>query len=67
MLAVECEVEFDGHGIRVAKPLKLPQNIPSVLELVILTQADPGRNIIVLNPIFALPEVGPLQGLSSRA
>ena len=27
MLAVECDAESDGHGIRVATPRKLPQNI----------------------------------------
>ena len=33
LLAVECDAESDGHGIRVAAPRKLLQNIQSVLEL----------------------------------
>ena len=55
MLVVEYDKESEGHGIRVVTRCKLPQNIQSVLEFVILTHVDPGRNIIVLK----LPNLRP--------
>ena len=62
MLAVECDAESDGHGIRVATPRKLPQNIQNEWNCHPHSRGSWEEYNYYLYPNFAPPEVGPLWG-----